>query len=139
MYYHCRGSSAIKVNISIILNCPAIIYSHFPLLCFLYIFFWYTLHSPVNSHYIFVSSCWWFHIYNNNTNIRIIYVIYHIFNYYFNFSSRIKLSTNPDRDTKKKLREAFSRFYNRRGYAPNRNVNWSEDLRYVWNTWRTVI
>ncbi|OWF54371.1 uncharacterized protein LOC110445205 isoform X2 [Mizuhopecten yessoensis] len=46
----------------------------------------------------------------------------------------IKLSTNPDRDTKKKLRDAFSRFYNRRSYGPNRNVNWSEDLRFVWNT-----
>ncbi|XP_069126442.1 uncharacterized protein [Argopecten irradians] len=46
----------------------------------------------------------------------------------------IKLSTNPDRDTKKKLRDAFSRFYNKRSYGPNRNVNWSEDLRFVWNT-----
>ncbi|XP_033739004.1 uncharacterized protein LOC117326379 isoform X2 [Pecten maximus] len=46
----------------------------------------------------------------------------------------IKLSTNPDRDTKKKLRDAFSRFYNKRSYCPNRNVNWSEDLRFVWNT-----
>ncbi|XP_060077853.1 uncharacterized protein LOC132557374 [Ylistrum balloti] len=46
----------------------------------------------------------------------------------------IKLTTNPDRDTKKKLRDAFSRFYHKRSYAPNRNANWSDELRFVWNT-----
>lgn len=46
-------------------------------------------------------------------------------------NSGVRLSGNPDKDSKKKLREAFSRFYNTRSSMKNRD--WASDYKYIWN------
>ncbi|CAC5410915.1 unnamed protein product [Mytilus coruscus] len=45
--------------------------------------------------------------------------------------SGVRLSGNPDKDAKKKLREAFSRFYNTRSSMKNRD--WASDYKHIWN------
>ncbi|XP_052102913.1 uncharacterized protein LOC127736406 isoform X2 [Mytilus californianus] len=44
---------------------------------------------------------------------------------------KVRLSGNPDKDAKKKLREAFSRFYNTRSSMKNRD--WASDYKHIWN------
>lgn len=47
-------------------------------------------------------------------------------------SQGVRLSGNPDKDSKKKLRDAFSRFYNTRSSMKNRD--WAKDYKYMWNS-----
>lgn len=47
----------------------------------------------------------------------------------------VRFTAHPDKDTKKKLRDAFSRFYNKQPYGANStDNNWTEELKFMWNT-----
>ena len=49
----------------------------------------------------------------------------------------VRFTSNPDKETKKQLRDAFSRFYNRQPYGGTIDKrSLSEELRMVWNTWQ---
>ncbi|XP_048760273.1 uncharacterized protein LOC125669637 isoform X4 [Ostrea edulis] len=48
---------------------------------------------------------------------------------------KVRFTAHPDKDTKKKLRDAFSRFYNKQPYgASTPTKNWTEELKFMWNT-----
>ncbi|XP_061197793.1 uncharacterized protein LOC133205905 isoform X2 [Saccostrea echinata] len=51
-----------------------------------------------------------------------------------NAIGKVRFTAHPDKDTKKKLRDAFSRFYNKQPYgASPSNKNWTEELKFMWN------